>query len=187
MNHKRGELSAVVQYTAALNLPYLQACIKEAYRYHSSLGTNLPRVIPKGSFTIRGRIFLKEYVISIVENATLTPPKYPQREPLGHPPNPDVFGPDSNSFNPERWLDKERAKTMEYFLHGAGYNQCPGRNLTHFEINRLVATLVRDYDYDQIDPTTGGHSRTILLRRLWTGLVGQADAGRAVRSGRVIR
>ncbi|KAL4930979.1 cytochrome P450 [Aspergillus undulatus] len=68
--------------------------------------------------------------------------------------NPDLFGPDSNSFNPERWLDKERAKTMDYhLLHwGAGYNQCPGRNLAHFEISKLAATLLRDYKFERVDP-----------------------------------
>jgi hypothetical protein len=71
---QRGELSRIVQYAEAQNLPYLQACvsllnwdwqrctegreqIKEAYRYHSSIGTNLPRVAPKGGLTIRGQYF----------------------------------------------------------------------------------------------------------------------------------
>jgi cytochrome P450 len=34
---------------------------------------------------------------------------------------------------------------------GAGYNQCPGRNLAHFEINKLAATLLRDYEFEFID------------------------------------
>ncbi|KAL4861764.1 hypothetical protein BDV12DRAFT_203700 [Aspergillus spectabilis] len=136
----RGDLSQVVQYSEAQNLPYLQACIKEAYRYHSSIGTNLPRVVPKGGLTIRGRYFPQGTILSV--NLWVI-----------HR-NPDLFGPDSDSFNPERWLHKDRAKTMDYFLvhWGAGYNQCPGRNLAHFEINKLVATLVRDYEFERIDP-----------------------------------
>ncbi|KAL2817512.1 cytochrome P450 [Aspergillus cavernicola] len=140
MAQVRGELSPVVQYAEAQNLPYLQACIKEAYRYHSSIGTNLPRVVPKGGLTIRGRYFAEGTLLSV--NLWVI-----------HR-NPDLFGPDSNSFNPERWLDKERAKTMDYFLvhWGAGYNQCPGRNLAHFEINKLAATLIRDYEFERVDP-----------------------------------
>ncbi|KAL2807762.1 cytochrome P450 [Aspergillus granulosus] len=136
---ERGELSEIVQYTEAQNLPYLQACIKEAYRYHSSIGTNLPRVTPKGGLTICGRYFPEGIILSV--NLWVI-----------HR-NPELFGPDSNSFNPERWLNKEGAKTMDYFLvhWGAGYNQCPGRNLAHFEINKLAATLLRDYDFEFID------------------------------------
>ncbi|KAL4887261.1 cytochrome P450 [Aspergillus karnatakaensis] len=137
---ERSELSPVVQYSEALSLPYLQACIKEAYRYHSSIGTNLPRVVPKGGLTIRGRYFAEGTILSV--NLWVI-----------HR-NPDLFGPDANSFNPERWLDKERAGFMDYYLvhWGAGYNQCPGRNLAHFEINKLVATLLRDYEFERIDP-----------------------------------
>ena len=35
---------------------------------------------------------------------------------------------------------------------GAGYNQCPGRNLAQFELSKLVATLLKDYDIEQVDP-----------------------------------
>ncbi|KAL4737440.1 cytochrome P450 [Aspergillus similis] len=109
----KGKLSTVVKYSEAMGLPYLQACIKEAYRYHPSIGTNLPRVVPKGGMTIRGRY-----------------------------------------FEEGRWLDKERAAKMDYRLvhWGAGYNQCPGRNLAHFEISKLAATLLRDYEFERADP-----------------------------------
>ncbi|KAL4746876.1 hypothetical protein BDW72DRAFT_206983 [Aspergillus terricola var. indicus] len=136
----RGELSTVVKYSEAMSLSYLQACIKEAYRYHSSIGTNLPRVVPKGGMTIRGRYFEEGTLLSV--NLWVL-----------HR-NPDIFGPDSNSFKPERWLDGERAAKMDYYLvhWGAGYNQCPGRNLAHFEISKLAATLLRDYEFERVDP-----------------------------------
>ncbi|RMZ75561.1 hypothetical protein DV737_g5230, partial [Chaetothyriales sp. CBS 132003] len=68
--------------------------------------------------------------------------------------NHELFGADSDSFNPERWLDKERYREMDRFLihWGAGYNQCPGKHLAHFEISKLAATLVRDYDVEQVNP-----------------------------------
>ncbi|KKA17783.1 Benzoate 4-monooxygenase cytochrome P450, partial [Rasamsonia emersonii CBS 393.64] len=89
--------------------------------------------------------------------------------------NPELFGLDCDSFIPERWLDAGRSKKMDSFLihvssqlhnpfslallinvvqrqWGAGYNQCPGRNLAHFEISKVTATLVRDYEMEQIDP-----------------------------------
>ncbi|KAL4940007.1 hypothetical protein BDV06DRAFT_213837 [Aspergillus oleicola] len=137
----KGELSPLVHYSEAQNLPYLQACIKEAYRYHAPIGTNLPRVVPKEGLTIRGRYFHKGTLLSV--NVWVI-----------HR-NADIFGPDANSFNPERWLDKDRAREMDYYLihWGAGYNQCPGRNLAHFEINKLAATLLRDYEFERVDET----------------------------------
>ncbi|KAL4994092.1 cytochrome P450 [Aspergillus recurvatus] len=59
--------------------------------------------------------------------------------------NPELFGADSDSFNPERWLDKE-AKMMDYFLVHVS------ETWTHFEINKLVETLVRDYEFERLDP-----------------------------------
>ena len=38
--------------------------------------------------------------------------------------NPELFGPDCESFNPERWLDADRAKQMDSFLiHVSLYSQ----------------------------------------------------------------
>ncbi|KAL4899289.1 hypothetical protein BDW74DRAFT_183821 [Aspergillus multicolor] len=139
---REGKLSDIVQYAEAMGLVYLQACIKEAYRYHSAIGTNLPRVVPKGGLTIEGRYFEEGTILSV--NLWVI-----------HR-NTEIFGSDANEFNPERWLtgDKERAAKMEYYLvhWGAGYNQCPGRNLAHFEISKLSATLLRDYEYELVQP-----------------------------------
>ncbi|KAL4898698.1 cytochrome P450 [Aspergillus ambiguus] len=137
--HARGDLSPVVQYAEAQRLPYFQACIKEAYRNHSPIGTNLPRVVPNGGLVIRGRYFSEGTILSL--------------NPWVIHRNSKIFGPDCHFFNPERWLDKEQAGKMDSFLihWGAGYNQCPGRNLAHFEINKLAATLIRDYEIERID------------------------------------
>lgn len=89
--------------------------------------------------------------------------------------NPEIFGEDCDSFNPDRWLQTETAQMNAFLIHvcirfllllpwqvflmtirlpqwGAGYNACPGRNFAQFEISKLAATLLRDYDIEQIDP-----------------------------------
>ncbi|PYH94298.1 cytochrome P450 [Aspergillus ellipticus CBS 707.79] len=138
--HARGELSPVVSYAEAAKLPYLQACIKETYRYHAATGTGLPRVVPEGGLTLGGRHFTEGTVLSI--------------NPWVFHRNPALFGADCDEFNPERWLDAERAKQMDPFLihWGGGYNQCPGRNLAHFEVAKVSATLLRDFDIEAVDP-----------------------------------
>ncbi|RAH72484.1 cytochrome P450 [Aspergillus aculeatinus CBS 121060] len=136
----RGELSPIVSYAEATKLPYLQACIRETYRYHPATGTGLPRVVPAGGITIADRHFSEGTVLSI--------------NPWVYHRNAEFFGPDCDDFNPERWLDVERVKQMDPFLihWSAGYNQCPGRNLAHFEISKVAACLIRDFEIEQVNP-----------------------------------
>jgi len=34
-----------------------------------------------------------------------------------------------------------------------GYNACPGQHLAKVQITKMAATIVRDYDIVQVDPT----------------------------------
>ncbi|KAI9877155.1 MAG: Telomerase protein component 1 [Pleopsidium flavum] len=138
--HDRGELSRIVSHAEAQKLPFLQACIKEAYRIHPAVSFSLPRVAGKEGITIAGRVFPEGTILSV--------------HPWVMHHNTSIFGKDADSFNPERWLDQQRAKLMDkYLIHwGAGYNQCPGRNIAHLEVSKISATLLRDYNFTQVDP-----------------------------------
>ncbi|KAJ5523413.1 hypothetical protein N7513_012957 [Penicillium frequentans] len=63
----RGELSPIVQYAETQQLPFLQACIKETYRFHSAIGVGYPRVAPSGGITI-GDTFFAEGVKSYLQH-----------------------------------------------------------------------------------------------------------------------
>ncbi|KAL6231022.1 hypothetical protein BDW75DRAFT_244276 [Aspergillus navahoensis] len=97
----RGDLSDIIQYTEAARSPFLQACLKEAYRFHSGVCHNLPRISPKGGMTIAGRYFPegKQKVILSVH------PWVIHR-------NADIFGADCNTSNPTRWLQGETKKMI---------------------------------------------------------------------------
>ncbi|KKY18428.1 putative benzoate 4-monooxygenase cytochrome p450 [Phaeomoniella chlamydospora] len=106
----RGELSDIVAYNEGQKLPFLQACIKETYRYHPAVPSGLSRVVPPGGITIAGRFFTEGTILSV--------------NPWVFHRNPELFGPDCESFNPERWLDADRAKQMDSFLiHVSLYSQ----------------------------------------------------------------
>ncbi|KAJ6095580.1 hypothetical protein N7486_006326 [Penicillium sp. IBT 16267x] len=134
-----GELSPIVQYNEAQKLPFLQACMKEIYRLYSAVPSPLPRVVPKGGMTIGDRYFQEGVILSV--------------NPWVYHRNPALFGEDCNTFNPERWLKGETKNMDSFLIHwGAGYNQCPGRNLAHFEITKLITTMVRDFEFELTDP-----------------------------------
>ncbi|KAH7333783.1 cytochrome P450 [Rhizoctonia solani] len=104
--HKEGLVvppyDAVVQYDDVKNLPYLNACVKEALRIHSTVGTGLPRVVPPGkTLTVSGQTFKAGSVISV--------PSYTTNRS-------SVWGNDAGEFHPERWLDGTAESFNKYFV-----------------------------------------------------------------------
>lgn len=52
---QQGRLSVPVQYKESLDLPYLQAALKEAIRVRPAVGLNITRHVPPGGAEIDGR------------------------------------------------------------------------------------------------------------------------------------
>ena len=96
-----GNLSLPVKYSEAQQMPYLQAVLKEAMRYHPSTGFIMERHVPKGGATICGVEIPGGTIVGI--NSWVV-----HRHKA-------VFGEDADEFRPERWLDadEERLKSME--------------------------------------------------------------------------
>lgn len=169
----------VVAYADAQQLPYLQACVKEALRIHSPVAMGLPRVAPApAGVALGGRHFAPGTVLSI--------------NPWVVHLSPEIWGPDAREFNPDRWLRADAASLDKYFLtvrvvvplpppllrlplahpprsrvgefrvfvvlcspsvqFGAGYESCPGHNIAKMELSKLTATIIRDYDIRQVTP-----------------------------------
>ena len=112
-----GKLSIPVVYAEAIKLPYLKACIHEGMRLHPSVGLTMPRFVPVGGAIISGYHFPEGYRIGI--NPAVI--QYDR----------DVFGPDAENFNPNRWIERDALrmdKTMIQF--GAGPRTCIGKNVS---------------------------------------------------------
>ena len=84
-------LSDPVTYAEAQNLPYFQACLKEAMRLRPAVGLNITRFVPPGGLEIDGT-----YVPGDVEVAVNGWVLHRDR---------DVFGADAERYRPERWLE----------------------------------------------------------------------------------
>ena len=112
-----GMLSIPVAYAEAVKLPYLKACISEGMRLHPSVGLTMPRSVPTGGAIISGFHFPGGYRVG-VNGAVVQYDK-------------DVFGPDADNFNPDRWIEGDAVrmdKTMIRF--GAGPRTCIGKNVS---------------------------------------------------------
>lgn len=92
----------VINYQQVKGLPYLNACIKEIMRLHSTVGTGLPRVVPPGkAFTFGGETFKEGSVISVPSFTTNRA---------------SVWGPDAAEFRPERWLEDQASSFSKYYV-----------------------------------------------------------------------
>ena len=104
-----GKLSEMVTYAEAQDLPYFQACLKEAMRMRPAVGLNITRHVPPGGLDIGGTFFPGETEVAV--NGWVL-----HRDQT-------VFGKDADEFRPERWLESSNAKEMERHLYQVSHRQ----------------------------------------------------------------
>ncbi|KAF8635436.1 hypothetical protein AX15_000423 [Amanita polypyramis BW_CC] len=115
-------------------LPYLDACINEALRIHSTSAIGLPRVVPKGGLTVMGQFFTEDTVLSV--------PSYTIHRDVG------VWGEDVEAYRPERWFERDQNAIQKTFNpFSVGPRACVGRNLAMFELQIIIASLLRRYHF----------------------------------------
>ncbi|KAF8704735.1 Cytochrome P450 monooxygenase, partial [Rhizoctonia solani] len=121
------------------DLPYLNACIKEALRLYSTIGLGLPRTVPAGkTLKIAGEIFNEGSVISV--------PSYSTNRS-------NVWGPDSHDYRPERWLEDGSTALSKYFVpFSTGPRACIGRNLANMNMLLISAAFFHRYDVELANP-----------------------------------
>ena len=101
---KAGQLSEMITYPEAQNLPYFQACLKEAMRLRPAVGLNIQRYVPPGGAHVDGVFYPGGTRVSVngwVLHRDLA-----------------TFGKDADVFRPERWLEGN-AKEMERCMYQA--------------------------------------------------------------------
>ncbi|KAA6412416.1 MAG: pisatin demethylase [Lasallia pustulata] len=134
---KQGQLSEYVTWKESRNLPYLDACVKEASRLHPPIAFPLERVTPAEGAVICGQHIAGETLIAMN-------PWVVNRDK-------DTFGVDAHSWRPERWLCDEDGKRKMYnnlLTFGAGHRACLGKNISYLEIYKVVPTLLHKYEME---------------------------------------
>lgn len=123
----------VPTYEMVKDLPYMQAVIDEALRFHSTSGIGLPRLIPLDSqgVHIRGHYFPPGTVLSV--------PTYT----IHH--SKEIWGPDADEYRPERWSTVTARQKNAFIPFSHGPRACVGRNVAEMELKMIVATWARRY------------------------------------------
>lgn len=119
----------IIKNTEAQSLPFLQACIQEGLRMFMPLQGLAGRVSPKGGDTVNGVYFPEGTEVGIATYA------------VGH--RRDIYGPDADTFRPERWLESsaETLKTYERtneLVFGSGRSQCLGKPIATMELSKAI-------------------------------------------------
>lgn len=136
--------TGLVTWAEAQKLPYLDACIKEAFRIHPAPGLPMERIVPPQGAEIAGRFIPGGTIVGC--------------SAWVYHRNKSIFGEDADIYRPERWLvdeslvdkEKEEARIKEMtgtmLQFGMGSRTCIGKNISLLEIYKLVPSLLRAFD-----------------------------------------
>lgn len=122
----------VISDELAKRMPYLQAVIKEGFRWYPPItGLLSKRVPPEGDewngVRLPGGANIACSIVGIQRNK-------------------EFWGQDANEFRPERWLEvgPDRLKAMEATMmlnFGYGRWQCLGKDLAFMELNKVLVEV----------------------------------------------
>lgn len=128
--------SGLVSWAESQRLPYLDACIMEAFRLHPAIGLPLERVVPAGGAEICGELIPGGTIVGC--SAWIVHRR------------PEIFGEDVDSFRPERWIvaGTEGRRVMEgtMFHFGMGARACIGKHISLLELYKTVPSFLRRFE-----------------------------------------
>ncbi|MCJ1309075.1 hypothetical protein MMC25_002730 [Agyrium rufum] len=132
----------LISWKQCQDLPYLEACVKEAERLNPAIGLPLERIVPASGTTICGKFFPGETVVGM--NAWVV-----HRDR-------DTFGKDADAWRPERWIECSAARRSRMdkamLTFGAGSRVCYGDAFSHLIIYKVAAGLVGRYEMELLRP-----------------------------------
>jgi len=140
------EIDAIEHISVAQKPPYMWAVVKEALRLAPVAGGGLYRAAIKPV-----QLATNNAVVPGGGRVEMNVCVYSAHTHTGN------FGPDAQSFNPDRWLpggDEERRGPehgMRMLAFGYGPRSCIGRPLAEAELTLALATLLRRYTFTAVD------------------------------------
>ncbi|KAL4865772.1 hypothetical protein BDV12DRAFT_187949 [Aspergillus spectabilis] len=122
------------QYAQILeNLPFFVACVRETLRMCPPAPNIFPRYVSEPGLDLYGKVAPAGTEVS-------GNPWIMHRDEK-------VFGKDAEVFNPDRWMDPERAKLMNKYLFTFGYGArvCLGKDIAMMELFKGPLQFFRHY------------------------------------------
>ncbi|KAK0749673.1 cytochrome P450 [Schizothecium vesticola] len=148
--------NAILPDSVAKNLPYLQACIREALRVQAPLASGpFHKAVPVGGDTVCGKYLPRGTRVS-TNGAVYA---------IGRAEA--YWGADAKVFRPERWLEadavtKQRMWDMVDLMWGGGAFMCPGKVIGVMEAGKAVAEVVRRFDISLVNPNDPAQFRSAM-------------------------
>ncbi|EUC50975.1 hypothetical protein COCMIDRAFT_21686 [Bipolaris oryzae ATCC 44560] len=157
--HFKDTTTGTVTWQESQGLPYLDACIKEAFRLHPAPGLPFERVVPPEGVLIDGEFIKGGTIVGcnawVIHRRT------------------EIFGENLDDFVPERWLvdpskDREaeiaRIKDMDYYImsFGKGPRVCLGKHIGMMEVYKLIPAVLRRWELELDEG-----SREVRFRNGW--------------------
>lgn len=133
-------IEGVLEYEDVKALPYLDACINEALRLHSTSAMGLPRLMTRPT-EFDGEVFPPGTILSVPSYSIHRIEK--------------IWGNDAEEYRPERWLEsQEKTRELEKALNIFSYGprSCVGRNVAMMELFCFISTLCLRYEFRLADP-----------------------------------
>lgn len=140
-----------------MEIEFLVSVVRELCANNVTVG--FPRVAPAGGITIGEQTFPEGTTLSVHPWVIHMSKEIWQVNPSHcattsrRTNNSANRGKDAREFNPDRWLGDDAARLEKHFIpFSLGYGSCPGQNLGRIELSKICATLLRNYDFCQVDP-----------------------------------
>ncbi|ORY58096.1 cytochrome P450 [Pseudomassariella vexata] len=139
-----GNISHPIRYEEAGKIPYLQAIIYEGLRMRTPAPGLYLKTVPAEGEVIHGKFIPGGTAIGM-NNASL------QRSTK-------LFGSDADVFWPERFLEVDAETRLEMernveLAFGYGRWMCAGKPVAFMELNKVFFELLREFDFQLVDPT----------------------------------
>ena len=141
----------VPQWKEISQLPYFDACMREAMRISPAVGLLLEREVPKEGLELPDGRFIPAGTKVGINPCVVT-------RDIG------VFGEDVDVFRPERWLRNKdeseqghaaRVRRMHEcteMMFGHGSRVCMGKYMSKLEMYKMFATLYVNFDVSHLSP-----------------------------------
>ena len=147
---RSASLSMPAQWKEIQPLPYLDAVMRETMRIAPGVSMLMERIVPEGGFTLPDGRF-------VAAGTTVGMNPYVVNRDAS------IFGADTESFIPERWLRSDKELEDEHearvskmkgvdMTFGAGPRTCLGRSLSLLESYKVIATMFNEYDVSVPSP-----------------------------------